>query len=141
MKRAEPRVLKTEAEVLQTLGEQKLVHEIVKACSDAKGRHICVLDVREMFGLCDYFIIVSGRSDRQVQGICNKVLRTLETQRVKPATLEGFEKAHWVLMDFGDVVLHVFYEPIRAYYDLDALWAKAKRFEIREDDADDMWAA
>lgn len=100
-----------------------------------------MLDVREVFGLCDYFVMVSGRSDRQVQGIANKILRTLEVRHVKPHTLEGLEKAHWVLMDFNDVVVHVFYEPLRKYYDLESLWVKAKRFDIREPDEDDMRAA
>ena len=112
------------------LDEHRVLEEVVKACTDAKGKNLSVLDVKEAFGLCDYFVIVSGRSDRQVQGISNKILNTLVKLHVKPDAVEGLDKAHWVLLDFGNVVVHVFYEPIRSFYDLESLWTKAKKVEV-----------
>lgn len=100
---------------------------IVGACAEAKAQEITVLDTEKVSDLFRYFIIVSGRSDRQVQGIANKVLEKLRARGLKPHNLEGFDLAHWVVMDFGDVVLHVFYEPLRGHYDLEGLWAKAER--------------
>jgi ribosome-associated protein len=104
-----------------------LTELIVQACADAKGNNIVVLDVAEVFGLADYFVIVDGRSDRQVQGICNKVLENLGREGVQPHALEGLDEGHWVLVDFGDVIVHVFYEPVRAHFNLEGLWIKAGR--------------
>jgi len=140
MKRNKPFALDKQ-EALHAPGGQGLVAEIVKACSDAKGRRICVLDVKELVGVCDHFIIVSGRSDRQVLGFCSKILRNLEARHVKPEAVEGLDKAHWVLLDFGDVVVHVFYETVREHYDLEGLWSKAKRFDVLEEDGDERSAS
>jgi len=103
---------------------------IVNACADAKGKDITVLDVAEVFNLSDHFIIVSGRSDRQVQGISNKIIETLSNLGAKPLSVEGLDDAHWVLLDFDDVIVHVFYEPVRKHYDLENLWMKARRLDL-----------
>ncbi|MCB0311053.1 MAG: ribosome silencing factor [Bdellovibrionales bacterium] len=111
----------------------EVVNRIINACADAKGKDIRVLDVSTVFGLADYFVIVSGRSDRQVQGITNKVLDTLLESNLKPINVEGIDEGHWVLADFGDVILHVFYEPVRAHYDIESLWFRARKLEIKND--------
>jgi len=103
---------------------------IINACADAKGKDITVLDVAEVFNLSDHFIIVSGRSDRQVQGISNKILETLEKLGTKPLSVEGHDEAHWILLDYDDVIVHVFYEPVREHYDLENLWMKARRLDL-----------
>jgi len=108
----------------------ELSTKIVNACAEAKGLNITVLGTSELSDLFNYFIIVSGRSDRQVQGIANKVLQTLEQHGFRPLALEGLDAAHWVVLDFGDVVLHIFYEPVRNHYDLEGLWSKAKPLRI-----------
>ena len=107
--------------------------QIVNACAEAKGMETVVLDVSEQFNLADYFVVVSGRSDRQVQGIANKVLDALGKNGVQPSSVEGLDEAQWVLLDFGDVVLHVFYEQTRNYYDIEGLWAGASRLDIRRE--------
>ncbi len=113
--------------------EEHMLTIILKACADTKGKNIALLDVRESFGLCDYFVVVSGRSDRQVQGICNKILNSLQAYGIKADAVEGLDRGHWVLLDFGDVVVHAFYEPIREYYDIEGLWSGAKRIDLKED--------
>jgi len=110
----------------------RLVEQIVSACRDAKGRDVAVLDVSYGFDLADYFVVVSGRSDRHVQGICHKITSGLQIQDQKPLAVEGFDDGHWVLMDCGEVIIHVFYEPMRTHYDIEGLWLKAERIHMPE---------
>lgn len=107
------------------------VNQIINACAEAKGQDIKVLDVSSMFDMADYFVVASGRSDRQVQGIANRALDALSTLGVTPVSVEGLEEGHWVLIDAGDIVLHVFYEPLREHYDIEGLWNKARRLQIK----------
>jgi len=106
----------------------------VRACLEAKGSNISVLDVSEVFSLADYFVIVSGRSDRQVQGICNRITEQLQRSGEKPHLVEGFDNGHWILMDYGDVIIHVFYEQARAEYDIEGLWMKANKLNLVENE-------
>jgi ribosome-associated protein len=116
-------------------GALELTQIIIEACSEAKGGDLSVLDVSASFDLASYFIVVSGRSDRQVQGICNRVLHALEERHIRINGIEGFERAHWVLMDCQDVILHVFYEPTRALYRLEALWDSARKLDVAVDES------
>jgi ribosome-associated protein len=103
---------------------------IVQACEDVKGQQVTVLDVASISDFADYFIVSTGRSDRQVQGITNRIIEELAQLGIRPLSVEGYEDGHWVLIDCGDVVAHVFYEPIRAMYDLEGLWMRARRLDV-----------
>lgn len=103
---------------------------IVEACEDVKGGEVIVLDVASISDFADYFIVASGRSDRQVQGITNRVIEELSRHGVRPLSVEGYEDGKWVLIDCGDVVAHIFYEPIRSEYDLEGLWMRARKLDI-----------
>ncbi len=94
---------------------------------DNKGEKITVLDMRGISPVADFFIIAQGRSTRHVQGIANKMKRELSRKRIKCRSIEGEEEGKWVLMDFEDVVVHLFYEPVRSFYDLEGLWQEAPR--------------
>lgn len=109
-----------------------VLRKVVNACDEVKGREISILDVRGISDVSDYLVVVSGKSDRQVQGICNRVLGTLAESGLSPVSVEGYEDAQWVLIDCGDVVVHVFYEPVREYYSLESLWMQAKIIELDE---------
>jgi ribosome-associated protein len=104
--------------------------KIVNACADAKGKDITVLNASKVSDLFSYVVIVSGRSDRQVQGISNKVLESLEKQGLRPLSLEGSDQGHWIVIDYGDIVVHVFFEPLRSHYNLEGLLAQAKPVRI-----------
>ncbi|MCI5065831.1 ribosome silencing factor [bacterium] len=104
-----------------------LAREISEACHEAKGREVTILDVREVFDIADYFVIASGRSDRQAQGITNKIREALDRHGVRPEFVEGYDEGHWIIIDCIDVVVHVFYEPMREQYDLEGLWVRAKK--------------
>jgi ribosome-associated protein len=110
----------------------KTVKGVVSACEEVKGRDTLVLDVHSISDFADYFVVVSGRSDRQVQGITNRVVDELCRLGVKPLSVEGYEDGQWVLIDCGDVVVHVFYEPMREFYDIESLWMRAKKLQVAE---------
>ena len=98
-------------------------------CADVADRFLAhdlvVLDISRFSSFADYFIICSGKSSRQVQGIADNIEDTLRDSGFKPLGVEGKRDGHWVLMDYGDVVIHIFYEPVRSFYDLESLWADA----------------
>ena len=114
------------------LSSAELAERVIAASMDAKAREVVILDVAELFGLADNFIIMSGRSDRQVQGIANRILDSLGREGVKPTSIEGFESGHWILLDFDDVIVHIFYEQMREHYNVESLWTTAPRREIEE---------
>ncbi len=103
---------------------------IVQACEDVKGKDIVVLDVASISDVADFFIVASGRSDRQVQGITNRVIEELARKGVRPLSVEGYEDGQWVLIDCGEVIVHVFYEPVREVYDLESLCMRARRLQM-----------
>jgi ribosome-associated protein len=94
-----------------------------------KALNLLVLDVSRFSSFADYFIICSGKSSRQVQGIADNIEDELKTRGLKPIGTEGKREGHWVLMDYGDVIIHLFYEPVRFFYDLESLWSEASRIE------------
>ena len=112
-----------------------LATSILQSCVDSKGIDLSVLDVSEAFGLSDFFIVVSGRSDRHVQGLVNRVMNALEERGITPQGIEGFEAGHWIILDYGEVVLHAFYEPEREIYDIEGLWSTAPRLEVQRSNA------
>lgn len=112
---------------------RNLTAEVAQACLDAKGMDIAVLDVSSICELADYFVVVSGRSDRHVQGIVNRILENLELRGMSVDSVEGYEAGHWVILDFCDVVVHVFYQHTRDTYDLESLWVKAKRLAVHRE--------
>jgi ribosome-associated protein len=94
-----------------------------------KALNLVLLNVSRFSSFADYFIICSGKSSRQVQGIADNIEDDLKTKGFRPIGTEGKREGHWVLMDYGDVIIHVFYEPVRYFYDLESLWSEAPRIE------------
>jgi ribosome-associated protein len=99
---------------------------------EKKACGLVVMEVRELTSIADYFIICSGRSDRQVQSIAQGIDENLREAGLAALSVEGANRGHWVLMDFSDVIVHIFYEPVREFYDLDGLWGHAPRIELPE---------
>lgn len=115
-----------------TLPFEPTLHPYVKAVLAMKALDVVVLDVRALTSFADTFIICSGRSHRQVSAIAEFIEHHLKKQGVNPLGVEGLREGHWVLMDYGDVVIHVFYEPVRIFYDLEGLWSDARRIVLGE---------
>ena len=97
------------------------------AASAKKALNLVALDVAELTSIADVFIICSGRSNRQVNAIANSIVVNLKKHKIKPLSVEGTAEGHWVLLDYGHVIIHVFYEPVREFFDLEGLWVDAKR--------------
>jgi ribosome-associated protein len=104
----------------------------VRAAADKKARDLVVLDIGEFLSITDFFVICSANSDRQVRTIADEVERMLKEMDVKPLRSEGEPSGGWVLIDYGDFVVHVFTDEARAYYDLERLWKDAPRPELPE---------
>jgi ribosome-associated protein len=119
-------------EVSRGAHSMELALKILECCSEAKAKDLALLDVSSVFDLASYFVIVSGRSDRQVQGISNRVLATLDAMGIEPISRDGYDEGHWVLMDYGDVIVHIFYEPVREHYDLERLWKNSLKVNLPE---------
>lgn len=99
----------------------------IQAVLGKKADAVVALDVRGLTSIADTFIICSGRSNRQVSAIAEHVERFLKDNGIRPLNVDGRKEGHWVLMDYGDVIIHVFYEETRNFYDLEGLWVDAKR--------------
>ena len=99
---------------------------------EKKADDLVLLEVRDVTSIADYFILCSGRSDRQVQSIARGLDENLGNMGVSPLSIEGLTRGQWVLMDFSDVIVHVFYQLVREFYDLEGLWAHAPRVELPE---------
>jgi len=89
-----------------------------------------VLDLREITSFTDYFVICTGSNPRQIQAISEEILLKLKQHGEHALSLEGHDNAEWILVDYGDYLVHVFSEQARAYYDLDRLWRRAKQVDI-----------
>ena len=97
-----------------------------------KAFDLVLLDVSGLSSFADFFIVCSGRSSRQVQGIADNVESGLKSMGLKPIGTEGKREGHWVLMDYGDVIIHIFHEPVRYFYDLESLWSEAPSVEWKQ---------
>jgi len=102
----------------------------VRAAESKKAVNLTVLDLREVTSFTDYFIICSGTNPRQIQAITDEILKQLSALGERAISTEGYEGADWVLIDYGDYVVHVFSERAREYYDLERLWRHARRVPI-----------
>ena len=111
----------------------ELIATILEGIEDVKGKHINILDLREIENtVCDYFIICEGTSNTQVNAIVNSVQKKLvKLLKDNPWHIEGSDNAEWVLMDYVNVVVHVFQKHIREYYDIESLWGDAKTTVIK----------
>ncbi len=97
------------------------------ALDERKAEGVVALDVRGISSVADYMLVCSGRSSRQVTAIAESIVVHMKKRRRKAIGVEGLKDGQWALLDYGDVIVHVFYEPIRGFYDLEGLWADAPR--------------
>ena len=104
--------------------------ECARAAIEKKAENVKILDLSGISGFADYFVICSGMSDRQVQAISDSVESVIEAGDHPVLAIEGYSEGRWILMDLGDVVVHVFLDPLREYYDLESLWSEAPRVKV-----------
>ncbi len=101
----------------------------VKAVLGKKAKNPVLLDVRHLTSLADAFLICHGTSNRQVSAVAEHIQRDLKKQGINALSVDGLKEGHWVLLDYGHVVIHVFYESTRSFYDLEGLWSDARRIQ------------
>lgn len=103
----------------------------VQIALEKKAEDPVLLDVGGLTSIADYFLILSGRSHRQVTAISEHVVKELKNQGIKPLSVDGLKEGHWVLIDYGHVLMHVFHDSVRRFYDLESLWVDAKRIRTQ----------
>ena len=112
------------------LDTEQLVRRIAELAADKKAVDIVALDIRKTSTLTDYFVIMSGTSEIQVRAIATSVKETLKKENVRSIGADGTVAGHWIVIDYGDVIVHIFRDDTRAFYDLEGLWADSPKLEL-----------
>jgi ribosome-associated protein len=115
--------------LMETLDKAILAAKIIE---ERKAIDPVLFQVGELSSITDYFLIAGGNSSRQVQAIYRHLSRKMREKGLKSYGTEGEKEGHWILMDYGDLVIHIFYQPIREFYDLEGLWIEAPRIGLDE---------
>jgi ribosome-associated protein len=122
--------------VLSKHGPKRLTAEVtraVRAALEKKAIDVVVLDLRHTPAFTDFFIVCSGQNPRQVKAIADSIEESLRAAKLRPAHVEGYDRAEWVLMDFFSFIVHVFAPSTREFYGLERLWGDAERIEMRDE--------
>ena len=106
------------------------VRAAVDAALDRKATRVTLMDLRGVGAFADFFLVCTGTNIRQVQAIADAIEEKLKAQGVRPAHVEGYDRAEWILLDYFDVIVHVFTPDTREFYSLDRLWGTAPRTEL-----------
>src|SRR6266481_5805307 len=117
-------------------GFDERIRFTLQAAADKKAIDLTVLDLREIASFTDFFVIATGTNRRQVQAISDEVVEHLKRAGNRAARVEGYQTAEWILIDYGDFIVHVFDEKARRFYDLERLWREAKRIDVTPSGSD-----
>jgi ribosome-associated protein len=113
--------------------------ELAQICAhaalDTQAEELTILDVRGLTTFTEYFVIMSGKSTRHVQALAETIEAHLRSKRINSSKAEGLQEGNWVLLDFDDVVVHIFYHEQRRFYDLEGLWSEAKIIDVKDTDS------
>ena len=114
----------------ETLAKAKLCREIIL---ERKAVDTVLFEVGKLSAITDYFLVASGNSSRQVQAMASHLRKRMRESGYRTHGIEGEQEGHWILMDLGDIIVHLFYQPFREFYDLEGLWVDAPRIEPEGD--------
>lgn len=109
--------------------KEKAVY-IANLANGKKADGIIILDIKKLSSIADYIIICTGTSDRHVQAIADSIVHGLKKKKIVPLSTEGVQEGRWALIDYGDIIVHIFYEHVRGFYNLEGLWAEAPRLTV-----------
>ncbi len=112
--------------------EKQMAQLVCRALDEKKGRDIKVIDIHDVSVIADYFVIASGSNQNQVQAMVDNVEEQLGRAGFEPKQIEGVRNSSWILMDYGDVIVHVFDEENRLFYDLERIWRDGKTLDMEE---------
>ena len=102
--------------------DNQLVKKICNAALDKKAQDVTVMDIRELTVIADAFVICSGSSKAQVKAICDNIEYQLSKENIKPVKIDGYNEARWIVLDYSDILVHIFYDEDRIFYNLERLW-------------------
>ena len=111
------------------------VLQCVNASLEKKAKDLIILNIKSISAFADYFIICSGSSDRQVRAIASAIQENMKKAGILPLGVEGEAAGRWILLDYNDVIIHIFLEIVRTFYDLERLWAEAPRMAVPDETA------
>lgn len=121
--------LVNKAEVKGTDSKQKALI-ISNSALEKKAENVVILDMQKVSTFCDYFVITSASSFKKTRAIADHIEESLSKKRLRPHHIEGREDGRWILLDYGSVVVHIFYDETRGFYDLERLWGDAQRMDL-----------
>ncbi|GBD92958.1 ribosomal silencing factor RsfS [bacterium BMS3Abin05] len=124
----------TKAPLMHEPSSHEIAQRIANLALSKKATDIKILDVKELTSVTDFFVICSGDSDLHIKAIVDEVLEKMKADRILPWHKEGYENLQWVLVDFVDVVVHIFRREVREFYGLETLWGDAKTEEVKDSD-------
>ena len=119
-----------------TTSKKRLTGEVakaVRAALDKKAVDVVVLDLRHTPAFTDFFVLCSGHNQRQVKAIADAIEEALKAEKIRPAHVEGYERAEWILMDYFSFIVHVFSPQTREFYSLERLWGDAERIDVSDE--------
>jgi len=111
---------------------ERLKDLIIKLLEDKKGEEILPIDLRKKVDFADYFLLCSAHSTKHAQGLADYVTLELEKIGIMPLSVEGMEQGNWIVLDYGSIVVHIFYEPIRRLYNLEELWLDQPQRRVKK---------
>ena len=109
------------------------IQRALRAAAEKKAFNSIVLDLRSVATFTDFFVITTGTNKRQMQAITDEIVEQLKRNGTRAARVEGYQTAEWILIDYGDLVVHIFDDKARRFYDLERLWREAKRYNLAPD--------
>lgn len=112
--------------------QQEKIATIVKALDSKKADDIQVLKIKDLTIISDYFVIANGNSSTQTKAIADEVEYKMKEQGIAPDRTEGYQGANWIILDYNDIIVHVFYKETRNYYNLERLWSDAEKIDVSE---------
>lgn len=115
---------------MKELETKKIASLAIEALEDKKAEDICIIDISEISVLADYFIIAGGNNTSQIQALSDAVDEKLGKAGYPLKQIEGYQNANWVLLDFGDIIVHIFDKENRLFYDLERIWSDGKKVDI-----------
>ncbi len=114
------------------MDSKKLAKIAYEALDDKKGIDITVIDISQISVLADYFVIAGGSNEKQVKALAGNVEEEMAKEKISARHMEGYNASNWVLMDFGDIIVHIFNQDDRLFYDLERIWSDGKTVDINE---------
>ncbi|MBA4389711.1 MAG: ribosome silencing factor [Syntrophus sp. (in: bacteria)] len=119
------------------MGHTMEAHEIATMCGvfaeEKKAQDVVIMKLADLTDIADFFVLASGTSERHVRTIADSVETGMKGQGIKPYSLEGYKDGRWIIIDYQNIIVHVFFESLRELYDLESLWIEAKRYRIENE--------